>query len=99
MRVVGARVDIGGPRVIDQPLVLVVGVQFTGAAVMVIAAASRAERALLIARADALGSNTVLLNFNQGAMPHDMFMRTLRRFGEEVLPALQAHDVTSVPIA
>ena len=56
-------------------------------------------REALIARADALGSNTVLLNFNQGAMPHDMFMRTLRRFGEEVLPALQAHDVTSVPIA
>ena len=38
----------------------------------------------------------MLLNFNQGAMPHDMFVRNVQRFGEEVLPAVQAHTVTKV---
>jgi hypothetical protein len=31
-------------------------------------------------------------------MPHDLFVQNLKRFGAEVLPALQAHAVTSVPI-
>ena len=53
----------------------------------------------LIALADTLGGGTLMLNFNQGAMPHDMFVRNLQRFGEEVLPALQAHQVTTVPIS
>ena len=53
----------------------------------------------LITLADTVGGATLLLNFNQGAMPHDMFVRNLQRFGEEVLPALQAHNVTTVPIA
>ena len=53
----------------------------------------------LIAQAEAVGANTVMLNFNQGAMPHEMNLRVLRRFAEEVLPALQAHQVTSVPAA
>jgi hypothetical protein len=39
-----------------------------------------------------------MLNFNQGAMPHDLFVRNLERFGKEVLPAVQAHAVTSVPL-
>ena len=53
----------------------------------------------LITLADTVGVATLLLNFNQGAMPHDMFVRNLQRFGEEVLPALQAHNITTVPIA
>ena len=53
----------------------------------------------LITLADTVGGGTLLLNFNQGAMPHDMFVRNLQRFGEEVLPALQAHQVTTVPIS
>ena len=52
----------------------------------------------LIELSDQLGASTLMLNFNQGAMPHDMFMRNVRRFGEEVLPAVQAHQVTRVPL-
>ena len=48
----------------------------------------------LIALAETLGSNTLLLQFNQGAMPHDMFMNQIRRFSTEVLPALRRHNVT-----
>jgi alkanesulfonate monooxygenase SsuD/methylene tetrahydromethanopterin reductase-like flavin-dependent oxidoreductase (luciferase family) len=48
----------------------------------------------LIALAEALGSNTLLLQFNQGAMPHDMFMNQIRRFSAEVLPVLRRHNVT-----
>ena len=52
----------------------------------------------LIASADAVGSNTLLVSFNRGAMPNEMFMDQLRRFGKEVLPALQAHEVTEVQL-
>ena len=31
-------------------------------------------------------------------MPNEMFMEQLRRFGKEVLPALQAHEVTEVQL-
>jgi hypothetical protein len=33
----------------------------------------------------------VLVSLNRGAMPHEMFMEQVRRFGADVLPALQAH--------
>jgi hypothetical protein len=52
----------------------------------------------LIAEAEGVGANTLLLNFNRGAMPHALFMEQLRRFGAEVLPALPAHPVTQVPV-
>ena len=52
----------------------------------------------LIAEAKALGSNTLLLSFNRGAMPHEIFMTQWQRFGEEVLPALRAHEVAKVPV-
>jgi alkanesulfonate monooxygenase SsuD/methylene tetrahydromethanopterin reductase-like flavin-dependent oxidoreductase (luciferase family) len=52
----------------------------------------------LVELADSLGAGTLMLNFNQGAMPHDLFVQNLERFGKEVLPALQAHVVTTVPI-
>ena len=48
--------------------------------------------------AGSLGGSALKLNLNQGAMPHDMFMRNVNRFGEEVLPALKAHKVTTVPV-
>jgi alkanesulfonate monooxygenase SsuD/methylene tetrahydromethanopterin reductase-like flavin-dependent oxidoreductase (luciferase family) len=51
----------------------------------------------LVELADSLGAGTLMLNFNQGAMPHDLFVQNLERFGKEVLPALQAHVVTTVP--
>jgi alkanesulfonate monooxygenase SsuD/methylene tetrahydromethanopterin reductase-like flavin-dependent oxidoreductase (luciferase family) len=52
----------------------------------------------LIELAESLGAGTLMLNFNQGAMPHEMFVQNLRRFGTEVLPAVQAHAVTTVPM-
>ena len=41
----------------------------------------------------------VLLNLNLGALPNDMFMEQVRRFGREVLPQLHAHQVKRVPAA
>ena len=54
-------------------------------------------RERIIAAADHAGAGTVLVGLNRGAMPHEMFMEQVRRFGTEVLPALQAHRVRSVP--
>jgi hypothetical protein len=48
--------------------------------------------------ADHAGANQVTVSLNRGAMPHAMFMRQIRRFASEVLPQLQAHEVTRVRI-
>ena len=53
----------------------------------------------LIETAEAVGANTLLISFNRGAMPGEMFMEQLRRFGADVLPALQAHEVKKVPVS
>jgi len=53
----------------------------------------------IIDAAEHAGANTVLVNMNRGAMPHAMFMAQIRRFGAEVLPALQAHEVETSPFA
>jgi hypothetical protein len=55
-------------------------------------------REYLIDLADSLGANTLLLNFNQGALPHELFVQNLQRFAKEVLPALKTHEVTTVPV-
>ena len=55
-------------------------------------------RERIIDAAEHAGADTVLVNMNRGAMPHEMFMEQIRRFGAEVLPALQAHQVTAVPL-
>ena len=47
----------------------------------------------IISAADHAGAGTVLVNMNRGAMPHEMFMEQVHRFGGKVLPALQAHAV------
>ena len=52
----------------------------------------------LISLADGMGAGTLQLNFNQGAMPHKMFMQQLERFGKDVLPALHAHEPASLPV-
>jgi len=49
--------------------------------------------------AEETGAGTIQVMLNRGAMPHDMFMQQIRRFAAEVLPALQAHKVTRVPLA
>ena len=46
----------------------------------------------ICAAADHTGAGTVLINMNRGAMPHEMFLEQIRRFGKDVLPALQAHQ-------
>lgn len=53
----------------------------------------------IIAAADQAGAGTVLISLNRGAMPQHMFLEQIRRFGREVLPALQAHVVADVPLA
>ena len=53
-------------------------------------------RDALIRLAESLGSNTLLVQFNQGAMPHEMFLRQIKRFAQEVLPDLKKHVVTKV---
>ena len=47
----------------------------------------------IIAAADHAGAGTVLVSLNRGAMPQEMFMHQIRRFGTEVLPILQKHEV------
>jgi alkanesulfonate monooxygenase SsuD/methylene tetrahydromethanopterin reductase-like flavin-dependent oxidoreductase (luciferase family) len=50
----------------------------------------------IIETMDQAGANILLINMNRGAMPHDMYLNQIRRFAKEVLPALQAHNVTTV---
>ena len=53
----------------------------------------------LIAGAERMGANTLLLNMNVGAMSYEVFLEQIRRFGRDVLPRLQAHQVKRVPAA
>jgi len=53
----------------------------------------------LIETAEQVGANLLLLNLNLGAVPHDLHLEQVRRFGREVLPKLQAHRVVRVPAA
>ncbi len=56
-----------------------------------------AER--LIEAAEHAGAGTVQISLNRGNMPHDMFMEQIRRFASDVLPRLQAHEITTVTCA
>ena len=53
----------------------------------------------IISMVDRTGANTIQVMMNAGAMPHEMFIEQIRRFAKDVLPALQAHQVTRVPVA
>jgi hypothetical protein len=53
---------------------------------------------LLIEMAEHAGANSLLLNINLGARPNKLFIEQIRRFGREVLPKLQAHQVKRVPV-
>ena len=53
----------------------------------------------IIAEADHAGADTVQLHMNWGAPPHEMFLEQIRLVAEKVLPRLQAHQVTTVPLA
>jgi alkanesulfonate monooxygenase SsuD/methylene tetrahydromethanopterin reductase-like flavin-dependent oxidoreductase (luciferase family) len=55
--------------------------------------------ARIIDAAESAGANQVQLALNRGALPHDLFMAQIERFAREVLPALQAHEVKTVPAA
>lgn len=52
----------------------------------------------IIQTAEHAGANIVQISLNRGAMPHDMFMEQIRRFADKVLPAVQAHQIKSVPL-
>jgi len=56
-------------------------------------------RERIIAEAERAGANIVNVSLNRGAMPHEMFMEQIRRFGPEVLPVLKPHEVAAVPIS
>lgn len=56
-------------------------------------------RQRIIEEADHAGASTVLVSMNRGAMPQEMFLEQIRRFARDVLPALQAHEVKTVPVA
>ena len=45
----------------------------------------------------ATGAGTVQVSLNRGVMPQDMFLHQIRRFAQEVLPALQREAVVTVP--
>jgi alkanesulfonate monooxygenase SsuD/methylene tetrahydromethanopterin reductase-like flavin-dependent oxidoreductase (luciferase family) len=53
----------------------------------------------IIDAADSAGANQVQLALNRGCLPHDLFIAQIKRFAAEVLPRLQAHEVTRVPAA
>ncbi|MFZ1992365.1 MAG: LLM class flavin-dependent oxidoreductase, partial [Alphaproteobacteria bacterium] len=53
----------------------------------------------IIREVETTGAGTVLLMCNVGAMPQHMFLKQIRRLGEEVLPRLKAHKVKFVPAA
>jgi hypothetical protein len=53
----------------------------------------------IITQAEEAGAETILVSMNRGAMPHEMFLNQIRRFGKQVLPHLQAHEITRVPLA
>jgi alkanesulfonate monooxygenase SsuD/methylene tetrahydromethanopterin reductase-like flavin-dependent oxidoreductase (luciferase family) len=55
--------------------------------------------AKIIRLAEHTGAGTVQVNFNRGAMPQEMFVEQIRRFARDVLPILQAKQITSVPMA
>jgi alkanesulfonate monooxygenase SsuD/methylene tetrahydromethanopterin reductase-like flavin-dependent oxidoreductase (luciferase family) len=53
----------------------------------------------IIKEAEKAGAETILVSMNRGAMPQEMFLNQIQRFGKEVLPRLQAHKITRVPYA
>ena len=52
----------------------------------------------IIDAADSAGADNVQVSLNRGVLPHELFIEQIRRFARDVLPALQAHKVTRVPL-
>jgi alkanesulfonate monooxygenase SsuD/methylene tetrahydromethanopterin reductase-like flavin-dependent oxidoreductase (luciferase family) len=50
----------------------------------------------IIEIADQAGANMIQIGFNRGVLPQELFLEQIRRFGRDVLPTLQAHEVTRV---
>ena len=51
----------------------------------------------LIHLAESTGSNVLLINMNFGALPKENFLNQIRRFGTEILPTLQKHEIKRIP--
>jgi alkanesulfonate monooxygenase SsuD/methylene tetrahydromethanopterin reductase-like flavin-dependent oxidoreductase (luciferase family) len=47
----------------------------------------------LVETAEHAGAGTLIVSLNRGIMPHEVYLDQIRRFAEEVLPRLQAHEV------
>jgi hypothetical protein len=52
-----------------------------------------------ISSSDSAGADNVQISLNRGVLPHEMFVEQIRRFARDVLPALRAHKVETVPLA
>ena len=53
----------------------------------------------LIGLGEQSGANVMAVNLNLGAVPGELMMEQIRRFGRDVLPLLHAHEVKRVPAA
>ncbi len=53
----------------------------------------------LIGLGERSGANVLVLNLNLGAVPGELMMEEIQRFGRDVLPLLHAHEVKQVPAA
>ncbi|HWL47971.1 MAG TPA: LLM class flavin-dependent oxidoreductase [Sphingomonadaceae bacterium] len=53
----------------------------------------------IIESAEHAGAGTVMVTFNRGALPQEMYLHQVRRFAAEVMPRLKAHQVARVPFA
>jgi alkanesulfonate monooxygenase SsuD/methylene tetrahydromethanopterin reductase-like flavin-dependent oxidoreductase (luciferase family) len=53
----------------------------------------------LIELGEYTGANVLVVNLNLGAVPGELMLEQVRRFGRDVLPRLHAHQVTRVPAA
>jgi alkanesulfonate monooxygenase SsuD/methylene tetrahydromethanopterin reductase-like flavin-dependent oxidoreductase (luciferase family) len=53
----------------------------------------------ILAIVDRAGASTIQIILNAGALPQELYLEQIRRFARDVLPALQAHEVTRVPVA
>lgn len=53
----------------------------------------------IVETAEHAGAGTVMVSFNRGSMPQEMYLRQIRRFAEEVMPRLQAHEIKRVKFA
>jgi alkanesulfonate monooxygenase SsuD/methylene tetrahydromethanopterin reductase-like flavin-dependent oxidoreductase (luciferase family) len=55
--------------------------------------------AKIIEIAEHAGAGTVMVTFNRGALPQEMYLNQIRRFAADVMPRLKAHRIDRVAFA